>query len=102
MDGQPSGSQAIAPALPRFLAVDVLMHELAIHCSVISRPLVLDVNQRLLTTTESEVLHRLKELPGRGTTQLTVVLENNQLPYCHLAPGGRVVVFKHIEDGMPQ
>ena len=30
------------------------------------------------------------------------MLEDNQLSHCHFAPGGGVVVFKHIEDSVPQ
>ena len=47
-------------------------------------------------------LHQFKELMGRGTAQLTVMLENDQFPDGHLAPRGGVVVFKHIQNGSPQ
>lgn len=30
------------------------------------------------------------------------MLEENQLPHRHFAPGGRVVVLEHIEDGLPE
>ena len=34
--------------------------------------------------------------------QLRIVLEHDELPHGHLAPGGAVVVLEHIQDGSPQ
>ena len=31
-----------------------------------------------------------------------MVAEDDELPHGHLAPGGAVIVFKHIQDGLPQ
>ena len=49
MDCQPPDGQAVSPTLPELLVVDALMHEMSIHCAVILRPLVLNVDQRPLT-----------------------------------------------------
>ena len=39
---------------------------------------------------------------GRSAAQLGIMLEHDQLTHSHLAAGGRVVIFKHIQDGCPQ
>ena len=39
---------------------------------------------------------------GWRTAQLAVMLEDDQLPHCHFAPGGGVVVLEQVQDGFPQ
>ena len=43
-----------------------------------------------------------KQFIGWCVTKLTVMFENNQLPNCHIAPSGGVVIFKHVDNGFPE
>ena len=47
-------------------------------------------------------MNGVEQLVRRGVAELAVVLENDQLPHCHLATGRAVVMLEHIEDGLPQ
>lgn len=60
VDCQPSHGQAIPTALLKFLVVDAFVHEMAVHCSAIFRPLVFDVDQCPLAAAEGEVLQARK------------------------------------------
>lgn len=55
-DGQPPDGQPVPAALPEFLVVDALVHEMAVHGAVIFGPLILNVDQRPLVAAEGEVL----------------------------------------------
>ena len=47
-------------------------------------------------------MNGVEQLVRRGVAKFAIVLENDQLPHCHLAAGRTVIVFEHVEDGLPQ
>ena len=47
-------------------------------------------------------MDRVKQLVGGRVAQLTIMFENDQFPHCHFAAGSAVVIFKHVQDGLPQ
>ena len=47
-------------------------------------------------------MHCIKQFIGRRIAQLRIMLEHDQFPNCHFAAGCTVVIFKHIQDCLPQ
>lgn len=48
----------------------------------------------------SVYFNRFKKFPCRRTAQFAVVFEDNQIPYRHFAACGRMIMLKHIENGI--
>ena len=47
-------------------------------------------------------IHEFEQLPRRGFAQFAVMLEDNQLADGHHAARGGAVVFKHIQNRLPE
>ena len=47
-------------------------------------------------------LNSVKQFVGGCIAQFGIVFENDQFPYGHFAAGSGMVVFKHVQDGLPE
>ena len=46
-------------------------------------------------------MNSVKKFIGRGISQFTIMLENDEFADGHIPSGSGIVIFKHINDGLP-
>ena len=46
-------------------------------------------------------MNSVKKFIGWGIPQFTIMLENDEFAYGHIPSGSGMVIFKHINDGLP-
>ncbi len=46
-------------------------------------------------------MNSVKKFIGQSIPQFTIMLENDEFVYGHILSGRGMVIFKHINDGLP-